>query len=112
MAKPTSLSEFIAKKTLQVAKTTYVILIRDKAGNATLVVDPGLDRPYSNKNLKLARWMAKQCGGEAVTWAYAYGYLKSVNPNFEEELEKRAIAAEAERKYLINTPTTPSPNGT
>ena len=73
----------------RLARTVYVVLMKDDAGNPTLLVDPGLDRPWSSKNKRLADFHAKQCNGEARTWQEAFDILKKHTPNLEDALIKR-----------------------
>lgn len=49
-----TLEEFFELKALDMARTTYVVLAEDVNGNRILLQDPGMDRPWSSKNRKLA----------------------------------------------------------
>lgn len=80
----------------RVTKTTYVILIRRPGKKLNLVVDPGLARPWSSKNKRLADFHARQNRGEARTVEDAFALLKQDNPKFEEELYGR-IQAKADQ---------------
>lgn len=97
----------------------YVILMKDEKGRLTLLADPGMNQPWSSKNKRLADFHAKQCDGEARTWAEAFRLLAKDNPGFEKELVER-IAKRAQdftktqldknsQAHGINTNGTASP---
>jgi hypothetical protein len=67
----------------------FVILLKDEKGRLTLLADPGMNQPWSSKNKRLADFHAKQCDGEARTWAEAFALLAKDNPGFEKELIER-----------------------
>lgn len=73
----------------RLSKTTYVILLRDEHKNITLLADPGLNRPWSSKNKRLADFHAAQCNGEAHTWESAFSILRKEFPDFEKSLIQR-----------------------
>jgi hypothetical protein len=81
------------------AKTTLVVVLYDQEGKLTLVLDPGLGRPWSTKNEKQAKWMADQVGGEAHTWESAFKLLLKAHPNFEDDLIDRI-----RRRTTLNVP--------
>ena len=68
---------------------TYVILMKDAAGRLTLLADPGMDRPWSSKNKRLADFHASECDGEARTFEEAWKLLIKEHPTFEKELIER-----------------------
>lgn len=67
----------------------FVILLKDDRGHLTLLADPGIERPWSSKNRRLAEFHASQCNGMAETWGNAFRLLLKENPNFEKELNER-----------------------
>ncbi len=77
----------------RLATTTYVILLRDNEGKLTLLADPGMGRPWSGRNKRLADFHARQCNGEARTWAEAFALLKKEAPNLEDVLYDRVKTA-------------------
>lgn len=60
---PSNNSDFLGQLHGKRKKDIYVILSRD---GSTVLKDPGLDRPWSSPNKKLAEHHAKQMGGVAV----------------------------------------------
>ncbi len=76
-------------KVLHFASSTFVVLMKDQKGRLTLLADPGMDRPWSSKNKKLADFHAKECNGEARTWGEAFSLLQKEYPQFEKELVER-----------------------
>lgn len=70
----------------RIAKTHYVILCRDDKGNLTLLMDPGLNRPWFSTNKKYADFQAKACDGEARTYEDAFQLLKKAAPDFEKSI--------------------------
>ena len=68
---------------------TYVILMKDNRGKLTLLADPGMDRPWSSKNKRLADFHASQCDGEARSFEEAWQLLIKEHPTFEKELVER-----------------------
>lgn len=48
------LQDFAELKALELAKNLFVILVEFKNGDKTIIKDPGMDRPWSTKNKKLA----------------------------------------------------------
>jgi hypothetical protein len=81
----------------RVAKSTYVILLRDQKGCLTLLADPGLNRPWSSKNKRLADFHASKCGGEARTYEDAFSLLHKEHPLFEHDLINRLRRASEEQ---------------
>lgn len=85
----------------RIAKTTYVILVKDDQGRTNLLVDTGLNKPWSIRNKRLADFHAKECDGEARTYEEALSILMKENPMFEkvlyERLEKKAKILDAEQ---------------
>lgn len=75
----------------RLSKTIYVVLLRDQKGNLTLLMDPGLSRPWSSKNKRLADFHAAQCDGEAHTWESAFSLLRKECPDFEKQLIERVV---------------------
>lgn len=49
-----TLEELYELKALEAARSIYVILVENTNGDKVLVKDPGLDRPWSSRNKKLA----------------------------------------------------------
>lgn len=72
----------------RIAKTTYVILVKHE-GKLNLIVDPGLNRPWSTKNKKYADIVAQEAGGEARTYEDALALLIKDNPGFTKVLHDR-----------------------
>jgi hypothetical protein len=76
----------------RLAKTTYVIVLKDQQGKLTLLADPGLGRPWSAggpnplRNQKTAEFHAKNCDGMACTWEEAFRLLQKEDPGFEKKL--------------------------
>lgn len=70
-------------------RNTYVILMKDGRGKLTLLADPGMNRPWSSKNKRLADFHASQCDGEARTFDEAWRLLIKEHPAFEKELVER-----------------------
>ena len=85
----------------RIAKTTYVILLRGDDGKPNLLVDPGLNKPWSTTNKKLADFHASECDGEARTYEDALNILVKANPTFEkvlhENLARKARILDAEQ---------------
>lgn len=63
--------------------------MKDNQGKMTLLADPGMNKPWSSHNKRLADFHASQCDGEARTWAEAFSLLLKDNPGFEKELIER-----------------------
>lgn len=76
----------------RVARTTYVVIGRNSEGRLSLLQDPGMGKPWSSKNKKLADFHAKINKGEARTAEDAFTLLLKDNPNFERDLVARAEA--------------------
>jgi hypothetical protein len=72
----------------RIAKTTFVVLIRHE-GKLNLIVDPGLNQPWSTKQRKHADIVAKECDGMVATYAEAVDLLMKDNPQFEKSLYDR-----------------------
>lgn len=85
----------------RIAKSTYVILLKDKHGSLTLLADPGLNQPWHSTNKKLADFHASQCGGEAQTIEDAFRLLHKAHPLFENELISRMRAAAEEQTVRV-----------
>ena len=85
--------------TYRLAKTIYVVLYRQPDGRLNLVPDPGMDRPWSNKNKRLADQVAKEHNGEARTWQEAFDLLRKDDP----EIEKRLVDAIQKKQQIVNT---------
>jgi hypothetical protein len=98
-------SDFIIDR---LAKTIYVILLRDAKGKLTLLADPGLNRPWSSKNKKLADFHASQCDGEARTYGEAFELLRKEHPDLEKTLTAR-IAHAAKQQTLARLPRPEKP---
>lgn len=85
----------------RIAKTTYVIMLAGDDGKPNLLVDPGLNKPWSTTNKKLADFHASQCNGEARTYEDALNILVKANPTFEkvlhENLAKKARILDAQQ---------------
>jgi hypothetical protein len=75
----------------------FVILVKDDQGKASLLYDPGMKRPWSSENEKLARFHADLCGGEHHTWKSAFTLLQKLNPDFEKHLHDRIAFPDATR---------------
>lgn len=88
-------SNFDPVKLQQLSRGIYVILLKDTQGRLTLLADPGMSRPWSSKNKRLADFHAKECDGEARTWEDAFNLLVKEHPTFEKELVER-IAKKAQ----------------
>lgn len=73
--------------------SVYVVLMKDDRGRLTLLADPGMRRPWSSKNKRLADFHAKECDGEARTWGEAFSLLLKAYPGFEKELYERVAKA-------------------
>jgi hypothetical protein len=82
------------------ARQVFVVMVRDKHGNPTLLFDPGMDRPWSSTNKKLADFQASACGGETHTVESAWSILLRENPLFEQQLVKQIVS-----RQQINFPT-------
>lgn len=85
----------------RIARSTYVILLKDQRGHLTLLADPGLNRPWSSKNKKLADFHAKQCDGEARTYEDAFRLLHKEHPLLESELLDRIRRASEEQTVRV-----------
>jgi hypothetical protein len=72
----------------RIAKTTFVIIVKDE-GRLNLIVDPGLNRPWSTKSRKFADTVAKECDGMVATYAEAVDLLMKDNPDYEKMLHDR-----------------------
>ncbi len=73
----------------RIAKTTFVILIRGDDGKLTLIVDPGLAKPWSTKQRKFADIVAKECDGMVATLEDALKLLMKEYPDFEGTMWER-----------------------
>lgn len=73
----------------RIAKSTYVVLMKDEFGKLTLLADPGMNRPASYKSKQLAEFHAKECDGMAETFEDAFKLLIKETPGFEKELQAR-----------------------
>jgi hypothetical protein len=88
------MSTHIERLTNKIAKSTYVILLKDSAGKLTLLADPGMNQPWRAngpnplRNKKTAEFHAKNCDGMACTWEEAFNLLRKEYPNFEKELHE------------------------
>jgi hypothetical protein len=88
-------NNFFEHITGRLAKTIWVILVKDDAGNLTLLADPGLNKPWSIngpnplRNQRVAEFHAKECNGQAATYEDAFRLLLKENPNFEKQLHDR-----------------------
>lgn len=76
----------------RITKSTYVVLGKAPDGKYSLLQDPGLGRPWSSKNYKLAQFHASQNNGQAMTADEAFKHLIKDRPDFEDELFKRVEA--------------------
>lgn len=85
----------------RLSKSIYVVLMKDSAGNLTLLADPGMNRPWSSKNKRLADFHAKECDGEARPWGEAFSLLLKANPGFEKELIERVSRAKTDITHNI-----------
>lgn len=74
----------------RIARTTYVILLKDDRGRTTLLADPGMGQPWHSGNKRLADFHARECGGEAHTWESAFAILRKEAPDLEKVLYDRA----------------------
>lgn len=83
--------QFVELKVAQIAKRTYVILVKDDDGQPTLVVDPGTHLPYKNGNKRVADMFAKMYKGEARTFAEAWDILKKAHPFLEKDLAENHL---------------------
>ena len=72
-------------------KEIYVVLLKNDQGKLDLLADPGLGKPWSSKNKRLADFHAKQNNGEARTCAEAWDILLKANPLFEKDLFDRIL---------------------
>ena len=73
----------------RIARTTYVVVVRNKHGNLDLVPDRGLNRPWSTKLNKLAQTVAQETGGQVCTYEEALKLLLKEYPDFEKWMHKR-----------------------
>lgn len=85
----------------RLSKSIYVVLMKDTVGNLTLLADPGMNRPWSSKNKRLADFHAKECNGEARPWGEAFSLLLKENPGFEKELIERVSRAKNDITHNI-----------
>lgn len=83
---PDSVFDNIASR---LAKKIYVVLVKDEKGRLTLIVDPGMNKPWSTKLQKHAEQVAKECDGMAATVDEAHRLLLKENPLFEKSLVDR-----------------------
>lgn len=89
----------------RIAKTTYVILLKDNHDRLTLLADPGMSQPWHSRNKKLADYHAKECDGEARTFEDAWKLLLKANPHFEKQLHDRVkVAASQVQESLVSKP--------
>lgn len=84
----------------RIAKSTYVVLMKDDEGKLTLLADPGMQRPWSSRSKQVADFHAKECDGMAETFENAFKLLMKESPGFEKELQARA-----EKKFTDITKT-------
>lgn len=82
----TALSERIA---LRIAKTSFVVVVKD-GDTLNLIVDMGLNRPWSSKNKKHADIVAKECDGMACTFEEAFKLLLKQEGS-SEQLERALV---------------------
>lgn len=73
----------------RLAKTTYVVLVKDDQGKLTLIADPGLGQPWHSRNKRFADQVASECNGMAATYEDAFKLLLKDNPHFEKQLHDR-----------------------
>lgn len=73
----------------RLAKTTYVVLVKDDQGRLTLIADPGMNQPWHSQNKRFADTVASECDGMAATWEDAFKLLLKDNPKFEHQLHER-----------------------
>jgi hypothetical protein len=92
---------------LHKAQTTYVVLLKHQ-GKLTLLVDPGLNRPWSSPNKKFADFQATACDGMAETVENAWALLLKENPLFEKQLVEGLSNQQINRNVL--TPENDSRN--
>lgn len=83
----------------RLSRTIYVVLFRQKDGRLNLVPDPGMGKPWSSKNKRMADQVAKEHGGEARTWQEAFDLLKKDDPEFE----RRLTDAVTKKQQIVNT---------
>lgn len=74
----------------RVAKSIYVVVGKNSEGRLSILQDPGMGKPWSSKNKKLADFHAKQNNGAVYTAEDAFSLLLKENPNFERDLVERA----------------------
>lgn len=77
----------------RLAKQIYVVLVKDDHGKLTLIVDPGLGKPWNTKRKLHAEQVAKECDGMAATIEEAHRLLLKENPFFERSLVDRVQRA-------------------
>lgn len=94
----------------RLSKSIFVILMKDSNGRLTLLADPGMNRPWSSKNKRLADFHAKACDGEARTWSEAFSLLLKENPGFEKELIERVANAKTDITHNIVNGNRPTQN--
>lgn len=88
----------------RIAKTTYVVLMKDSNGKLNLVVDIGMGRPWSSKNKKMADQVASECDGMAATFEEAFKLLIKDNPAYEKDLEKLVLNRLADKAERMKAP--------
>lgn len=76
----------------RIAKKTYVVVGKAQDGKLSLLTDPGMSKPWSSTNLRLAQFHASQNNGQAMTAEDAMKALLKSRPEFEDELYKRIDA--------------------
>lgn len=86
----------------RVAKKTYVVVGKAPDGKLSLLQDPGLGRPWSSKNLRLAQFHASQNKGQAMTAEDAFSALRKSRPELEDELFKRIEAKSSQFQHDLN----------
>lgn len=99
---PLSMLPFEHNHIAMLSKSIYVVLMKDSKGKLTLLADPGMNKPWSSKNKRLADFHAHECDGEARTWGEAFALLLKENPGFEKELIERVAKAKASTDVTLN----------
>lgn len=88
----------------RIAKTTYVVLLKDGNGKLNLVVDIGMGRPWSSQNKKRADEVAAECDGMAATYEEAFRLLMKDNPKYEADLERLIMNRIADKADAMKAP--------
>jgi len=84
------LQDFAEFKALQVADRTYVIVAERKDGRIILVADPGLGKPWSSRNKKLADDHARALEQDPLCRKASAMTINDAFPILQKQLRKDA----------------------